>query len=554
MVTALLADSHGSVWVGTFRGGLTRITLSDDFSLSTQTARFTLQPGKPGSLSNNFILSLHEDSEGILWIGTIDGGLCRFDPTDRRFITYRTDAAGQDSGTISNDNVNAILDDGPGTLWVGTIVGLNLMDVSTGRFVRFLPDPARPGSLPNPFIRSLHRDQKGDLWVGTNGGGLCRLVREGASPGDWTFEVFSSSNAGLPNDVIYGILEDEAGFLWLSTNKGLARFDPVSQRVRSFTLSDGLQGDEFNRGAYFKSRSGELFFGGSNGFNVFHPNDIRENETAPEVAIVALRLFNQNVPIGRLPDARTLLVRSIPYADRLDLSYTDKIITFEFSALNYVSPSLNRYSYRMEGLEKYWNDVGGRRFATYTTLPPGDYIFHVRAANGDGIWNMDGQRIHVHIKPPFWKTRWFIALVFVSFLGLFLAVYGVRVRSLKRRERELERIVKQKTQELREMSLTDPLTGLRNRRFLTEVLATDVQAFLDFKKYLLSSRNNRRGSNEVNVFGIFMLDIDHFKQINDRFGHEAGDRFLAEFAQLLKGSIRVDDVVVRIGGKSSWSC
>jgi len=547
VVTALLADSHGSVWVGTYLGGLTRITLSGDSSRPTQTARFTLKPGEPGGLSSNFILSLHEDSRGVLWVGTIDGGLCRFDPSARRFISYRTDAA--DPGTISNDNVNVILDAGPETLWVGTISGLNLMNVSTGRFVRFLPDPARPGSLPNPFIRSLRRDRKGDLWVGTNGGGLCRLVRRGTSPEDWTFEIFSSSNAGLPNDVIYGILEDEAGLLWLSTNKGLARFDPVSRSVRSFTRAHGLQGDEFGRGAFLKSRSGELFFGGGNGFNVFHPDDVRDNETAPEVAIVALQLFNQNVPIGPLPDKRSLLPRSIPYADRLDLSYADKIITFEFAALNFVSPSLNRYSYRMEGLEENWNNVGGRRFATYTTLPPGDYVFHVRAANGDGVWNMDGQRIHVHIKPPFWKTRWFIALVLLSFLSLVLAVYRVRFAGLKRRGRELERLVDQKTHELREMSLTDPLTGLRNRRFLTEVLSTDIQAFLDFKNYVLSSRNNRRGLSEANVFGVFMLDIDHFKQLNDRFGHEAGDRFLMEFAQLLKGSIRKNDVVVRTGGE-----
>ena len=547
VVTVLLADSRGSVWVGTFRGGLTKLMLSDDSSIPTQTDRFTLQPGKPGSLSSNFILSLHEDSRGVLWVGTIDGGLCRFDPSAQRFISYRTDAA--DPGTISNDNVNVILDDGPETLWIGTISGLNLMNVSTGRFVRFLPDPARPGSLPHPFIRSLRRDRKGDLWVGTNGGGLCRLVRQGTSPEDWTFEIFSSSNAGLPNNVIYGILEDEAGLLWLSTNKGLARFDPVSRRVRSFTRSDGLQGDEFNRGAYFKSRSGELFFGGGNGFNVFHPDDVRDNETAPDVAIVALQLFNQDVPIGPLPDKRTLLPRPIPYIDRLNLSYADKIITFEFAALHFVSPVQNRYSYRMEGLEENWNNVGGRRFATYTTLPPGDYVFHVRAANGDGVWNMDGQRIRIHIKPPFWKTRWFIALVLLSFLGLVLAVYRVRVAGLKRRGRELERIVEQKTHELREMSLTDPLTGLRNRRFLTEVLSTDIQAFLDFKKYVLSSGKSRRGMNEVSVFGVFMLDIDHFKQLNDRFGHEAGDRFLTEFAQLLKDSIRLDDVVVRTGGE-----
>ena len=137
----------------------------------------------------------------------------------------------------------------------------------------------------------------------------------------------------------------------------------------------------------------------------------------------------------------------------------------------------------------------------------------------------------------------------LSALGLVLAVYRVRVAGLKCRGQELERIVEQKTHELREMSLTDPLTGLRNRRFLTEVLSTDIQAFLDFKKYVLSSRNSRRGLDEVSVFGVFMLDIDHFKQLNDRFGHEAGDRFLTEFAQLLKGSIRLNDVVVRTGGE-----
>ncbi|MCX6567798.1 MAG: diguanylate cyclase [Candidatus Aminicenantes bacterium] len=547
VVTALHADSRGSVWVGTYRGGLTQLMLSDDSSHPIQTDRYTHQPGKPGSLSSDFILDIHEDNRGVLWIGTIDGGLDRFDPSTRRFVSFRTDAA--DPGTISNDNVNTIMDDGPETLWVGTIEGLNLMNTRTGRFVRFKPDPARPGSLPNPFIRSLHRDHKGDIWIGTNGGGLCRLVRQGASPEDWTFKVFSSRNVGLPNDVIFGILEDGAGRLWLSTNKGLACFDPENQSVRSFTRAHGLQGDEFDRGAFFESRSGELFFGGSGGFNVFYPDDVRNNEAPPGIAIVKLQLFNQDVPIGPLPDKRILLAHPIPYIDQLNLSYTDKVITFEFAALDFVAPSLNRYSYWMEGLEKKWNDVGTRRFASFTTLPPGDYVFHVRASNGDGTWSPAGQHIHIHIKPPFWKTNWFIALAIGSFLGLIFAIYRVRVAGLKRRGRELERLVEDKTHELREMSLTDPLTGLRNRRFLTEILSPDIQTFLDFKKYVLSGRNGRRGRNDASSFGVFSLDIDHFKQINDRFGHEAGDRFLREFGQLLKDSIRSNDAVVRIGGE-----
>jgi PAS domain S-box-containing protein len=253
----------------------------------------------------------------------------------------------------------------------------------------------------------------------------------------------------LPSAIIWQILEDDNGNLWLSTTKGLSRFDPRTVSIKTYGYADGLQGDQFNLGAACKTRSGELIFGGGNGFNRFDPNALMGSLDAPPVVITDFQLFNKSVPIGEL-EGRTLLKKSITATKSLELTYKDYIVSFEFAALHYAAPERNQYAYTMEGFDKGWSDVGNRRFITYTNLTPGTYVFRVRAANKDGVWNNEGASLRVIVVPPIWQTWWFRASSALAGLLLILAVYQVRTRSIRAANRRLERGVEERTAWLKE--------------------------------------------------------------------------------------------------------
>ena len=193
----------------------------------------------------------------------------------------------------------------------------------------------------------------------------------------------------------------------MSTNKGLSRFEPATRRFRNYDADDGLQSNEFNSGASFRSRSGELFFGGIYGFNYFRPEDIHDNPNVPAVAITGFRRGNRYETVR---DSATALRSTISEADSLNLSYRDAVLTFEFAALEYSAPAKNRYAYRMVGFNDDWVESGSVRSATYTNLPPGHYQFQVRASNNKALWNERGKTLAIFIAPPWWATWWAHAL------------------------------------------------------------------------------------------------------------------------------------------------
>lgn len=432
IVTALHADRYGVIWVGTYTGGLSR-RVGDKF------VHFTADPQIPGSLGNNFVMAIHRDRQDTLWVGTVGGGLDRLDNPDTeiaargeaRFVNYRNEPG--NTSSLSDNNVMCLYEDRAQNLWIGTVGGLNHFDRGTGVITRFLHNPGDHLSLGSNFIRVIYQDSSGVLWVGTNGGGLNRLV-PAASPDSATFMRYREAD-GLPNDVVLGILEDDRGNLWLSTNKGLSRFDPKTEVFKNFDAKDGLQGDEFNRGAFCKSRSGEMFFGGNHGFNVFHPAEIRESFHVPAVVLTGFLVQNRPVPIGPLPDGRILLKKSITETEAITLSYRDSVFSFEFAALHFANPSRNSFAYKMVGLETEWNRVGSRNYVSYSTLPPGDYLFRVIGANSDGAWNETGAAIRITITPPFWKTWWFLAISVILLLMALLTVHIYQVRQAILKER-----------------------------------------------------------------------------------------------------------------------
>jgi PAS domain-containing protein len=266
---------------------------------------------------------------------------------------------------------------------------------------------------------------------------------------------------GLPNNFIYGILEDDEGNLWLSTNKGISRFNPETETFRNYDLADGLQSNEFNRNAYYKSRQGELFFGGIKGLNYFFPHQIKDNPYIPPVVITDFRIFNESISPNMVPmkggSAKTIGARSvwplqkdIKETNEIMLSYADKVFSFEFVALDYTAPEKNRYEYIMEGFDEDWVHAGTKREATYTNLDHGEYTFRVKGSNNDGVWNEDGTSLRITIVPPYWQTWWFRTACIIALFALAFTGYRIKINSMRERN-----IVLQKEVTARKQATTD---------------------------------------------------------------------------------------------------
>ncbi len=451
-VRAIFEDHNGNLWIGMERGGL------DRFDPETGTfIHYRYNSADPGSLSDNDVFSIFEDPQGRLWIGTQRGGLNQLDPSTGSFTRYQHDP--NNPFSLSDNDVRAIYEDHTGVLWIATFGGIDLWDSQTNRFTAYRNDPRDPHSLSNDMVSCLFEDPQGTVWAGTFGGGLDRFDRTTRS-----FTHFTQKD-GLPDDTIFGILADANGALWLSTNKGLSKFDPGAKTFRNYDTSDGLQGDQFNPGAFFRSKDGEMFFGGIQGLNAFYPSQVADNPVPPPVVITAFQKFNQTVQKDLAPD------------EALQLSYQDTFISFEYAALDYNAPEKNLYAYQLVGVDKDWVYAGTRRYASYTNLPGGDYIFRVKATNNDGVWNLEGTQVRIHITPPFWQTWWFIGIIGLVVVTGSVGGYRLRVRDIEARNRELVKRVEQRTHEL---ATLNTISEVVNRSLdLTEILDAALEKTIE---------------------------------------------------------------------------
>ncbi|MGZ4037757.1 MAG: ligand-binding sensor domain-containing protein, partial [Bacteroidia bacterium] len=392
-VWAIYEDSKKQLWIGS-SNGLYRYN-----DATGETGFYTHDRNDPQSISNNIVRTIFEDSKGNLWIGT-EGGLNKYDRHSETFTSFVHDD--KDKHSLSHNTVWTIKE-GPNALWVGTDNGLNkLIADEKGNlllFKHYLPEQDNKNSISSRSIRSIWADN-GLLWIGTS---------NGLNKFDVTRETFTRYNEvdGLANSYIYGVLGDDKGNLWISTNNGISCFNKKTAEFHNYDKLDGLQNNEFNTGAYCKSLSGELFFGGPDGFNRFHPDSLYRNKVPPSIVITSIRIFGAELPVGQ------------QNASHLTLNYDQNVISFEFSALDFTVPEKNRYEYMLEGFDKNWVKGDARRFVTYTNLDPGNYKFRVRASNSDGTWNDQGLALDLTIIPPFWKTWWFRL---IGLAGLVLLV------------------------------------------------------------------------------------------------------------------------------------
>ncbi|HSV85050.1 MAG TPA: PAS domain S-box protein, partial [Levilinea sp.] len=314
-------------------------------------------------------------------------------------------------------------------LWAGTWGGglyrLDLsnptsLDPAKAAFSTLTHDPANPNSLSSQDVWTILPTPDGLVWLGTVAG-LNRY-----DPQTGLFKIYTAKN-GLPNASIMGLLRDRQGYLWLTTNHGVVRFDPQAETFVVYEKSDGLQGNEFNSNAYFQARNGEFYVGGVSGFSVFDPLRLAEPAPPPPVVLTDFSVFNTPQPFNP--------------AETLRLDYNQNFISFEFAALDFHDPRRNHYAYKLEGFDKDWVQAGTRNHASYTNLPGGNYTFHVRATNSDGVWNETGATLKLTVTPPFWQTWPFYVGLFLGIVSLVAVGFQWRVRAVREQNDQLQEMV-----------------------------------------------------------------------------------------------------------------
>ncbi|MGD0590882.1 MAG: two-component regulator propeller domain-containing protein, partial [Bacteroidota bacterium] len=353
-VWAICKDKRGNLWVGTWGGGLNR------FDYKTETfEHYYNDPKDTNSIGSNNMFSIFEDNRENLWIGTMGGGLNMFDRKKKTFIRYN-----QSNSNIYTNFVQVIIETKNGDLWFANGSSFCRFDIKTKIFENFMHSENDSTSLSSNKVASIFGDSKGNLWMGTDAG--LNLFNKSTK----RFTCYRIEN-GLLDNSINSILEDDHGNLWIGTNKGLSKFSnainlPVKPEFKNYTYGDGLQGIGFGRRSCYRGADGMLYFGGTNGFNMFNPDKITINTYVPPIVISDFQIFNKPVPIGDKG-----YISEIGKKEDLILSYAQSEFSFDFATLNYISSTKNEYAYKMEGFEKDWNYVGTKHTATYTNLDPG---------------------------------------------------------------------------------------------------------------------------------------------------------------------------------------
>ncbi len=421
---SITKSRDGNLWFSTTEG----LYVYNPFT--SKTKQFKYNKDNPDGIPQKNVLAVFEDDEEYLWIAT-ENYLCKM--TDRKKGVFKKYP--YIKGAIYSVFGRPVLyQDIDSKIWIGTKIGLLVFDPEKETFHTFKNNPENANSLINNNIKSICPDPEQPerfIWIGT-AGGLNLFDKK-----EKIFTHFTKEN-GLPNNVIYGILPDHQNNLWISTNKGISKFNPKNKTFRNFDVYDGLQSNEFNTGAYHKSKKGELFFGGISGLNYFFPEQIKNNPFIPSVVLTDIKVHNNSNK-----DSKKNSFKTIPFLEKEELTFThkDNSIIFEFAAMDFSVPLKNQYAYKLDNFNKDWIYTNNNRTATFTNLPAGKYVFRGKASNNHGVWNETGLSIPFQVLPH-WSATWWA--YFLYLLLLLLLLYLARRYELKRfhikNQLEVERI------------------------------------------------------------------------------------------------------------------
>lgn len=494
-ITCLAESKDGTMWVATLNSSL--------HVLRPGAKQFVSVDGTPGGA----IRTIAFGRDGTVWAGAAEG-MARIDPRTLATRVYRT----WPGAAMSSPAIEAIVVAADERLWVGTDNGLYSFDPRMASAVRIAKDPSRADGLPDNWVPDLMLARDGRLWVGTASGAAVLTQWDGRTA---RFEHVSTSPAEA-------LIEDDEGAVWIGP-----RLRVQGAVAKSFGPADGCAFLTFFIASRARTRDRRLLFGSPEGLLVVDPRALPRALDAPPIVASALRVEGKPRPV----------------AQSLTLSPSERSFTLDVAALDFAASQRLMYRHRLDPLDAGWTNLGASQHSlTHSRLPPGRYTLRVGVTDRDGAWSKQELRLPVEVLPAFHQTRWFRALLAIAALALLYGAYRLRVRQLRARERALERIVAARTRELEtayakieEASLTDPLTGLRNRRYLEQTIDADLEVA-------------ERGGVERDIV-ILMVDLDHFKSVNDQYGHAAGDAVLVELARLLQQTFRTSDHIIRWGGE-----
>ncbi len=459
-LSALHSDDEGAIWTGAGDRLYRLDVATGDFELYDD-LRARAQFG-PSPL----VSAIVEDDTGDLWIAMTLVGLHHFNRETGTFETYlradRTDGENSAdlfqnvSETIISDRLSALHIGRTGDLWIGYREGiLSRLDPHTGNFTHFNPEdfgePSGFGWINDIYEAEVAVDigtaaEVDVVWLATRNG-LVRFEPSTLLPASEKGVIRRyTEKDGLPAAYIQSILAEQGSpYLWLGTANGLARFDPRTETAHNFDALDGLGGTSFNAGAAWQAPDGRMYFGSTEGLIAFYPDQVTLSAYEPPVVLTELRLANEAVAVG----LDSLLLRPIWETEHLTLQHDDDIVSFAFAALDYVAPHKLQYRYRLEGLETDWVTVDSEhRFATYTHLPAGDYVFRVQGTNASGLWSADEATLALTVLPPWWETWWFRSGLFLVITAILGGFVHWRIHDIRRRNAELETLVGIRTAEL----------------------------------------------------------------------------------------------------------
>ncbi len=471
MVSAIYTDPYEFTWLGITGGGIVKLDPEGRF-----VKRYNRETPDSVRLEEWAVWCLIEDRNENLWVGT-SSGLEKFKlgPAingNREFLSKKRYVKNiNDSGALESGNIWALFEDNSGRIWVAEHMrGLGLYKPEEDNFKTFKISRESPSGLQSNKIQVIVQDHRGIIWLGTEYGFVAMRCDETDHAEFRTF----TENDGLCNNGITGILEDPSGDLWISTKGGLSRFTPpelVFDRSEhgefmNYYASDGLQSDKFNPFAYASSRSGELFFGGSKGLSVFHPDSMVTRELHKKVVLTGFSISNREVHPGDTIDGRFIFEKSISYTDKITLSHKENAVTFKFSGMDFASPENVNYAFLLEGFDQEWNYFGsGHRFATYTNLPPDEYLFRVKVTNSNQTVSGPETTLELTILTPYWQTWWFKVLILLLLTGMVVSYFRYRTFMLKKQREILRRQVRERTTDLEHANMQLEVT---NEEILTQ--------------------------------------------------------------------------------------
>lgn len=416
------------VWVGYFKNGLDIIHTDHNNSVE----HFN---GKKLGLNEASIYTICEDRFGKIWLGNAWGvfvaekGTMKFTRMDCFGLIFTYD----------------IIEDSEGYIWIATMgSGVFQYDQRKKKMTHYISNN-KINSLSSNSVSSITEDHSGKIWFSTDRGGICNFNKRTSS-----FTSYSIKE-GLPDDVAYKIIEDKQNNLWFGTNKGLVRFNPETKLIKTFTKNDGLISNQFNYKSGFISSTGKLYFGYIDGLLAFNPEEFKENQYIPPVFITKLTIHNKEIILDSI---HSVLRKSILFTKKIELSYDQSTLSFDFAALSYTAPLANTYKYKMENIDKDWIITKNNHSASYAKLPPGNYVFKVLGSNNDGLWNKTGTSIEIKILPPWWAS----SIAYLLYFTLFcLAAYWIvtyLIQKSRNKNKEKQRLFEiEKEKELYESKL-----------------------------------------------------------------------------------------------------